>query len=188
MERWLEQGMHGAMDYLERNKDKRYDPTVLVPGAKTMIVALLTYDHSGRDYHRAVKSALYKLKELLTLRFGEDIFSSTHQHIFCDSAPLLERRWAVEAGLGWIGRNHQLIHPQLGSMVHPGEMLIQVRVDDDLHRPVLQDSCGDCRACLDACPPKALRNDPWDATKCIAYTTHYCVACQVCCPYNKLRV
>ena len=100
MDSWIAQGLHGEMDYLERNRDKRYDPAVLVPGAQAVVVCLLTYEHSGRDYHRRVKSMLYVLEAKLKEAFGEDIVSATHQHIFCDSAPMLERRWCVEAGLG----------------------------------------------------------------------------------------
>ena len=118
MDNWIAQGLHGEMDYLERNCDKRYDPALLVPGAQAVVVCLLSYEHSGRDYHRRVKSLLYTLEAQLKEIFGEDIVSSTHQHIFCDSAPILERRWCVEAGLGFIGKNHQFIHPTLGSMVH----------------------------------------------------------------------
>ena len=124
MDQWLAQGLHGNMDYLERNRNKRYDPSLLVPGAQTVVVCLLHFDKSGRDYHRTVKSLLYKLEARLKEEFGEDIVSQTHQHTFCDSAPMLERRWCVEAGLGFIGKNHQLIHPKLGSLVHPGEIVI----------------------------------------------------------------
>ena len=111
MDNWIAQGLQGEMDYLTRNCDKRYDPSLLVPGAQTVVVCLLTFEHSGRDYHRKVKSMLYTLEAKLKEAFGEDIVSSTHQHIFCDSAPMLERRWCVEAGLGFIGKNHRLIHP-----------------------------------------------------------------------------
>jgi epoxyqueuosine reductase len=118
MDEWLAQGLHGNMDYLERNRDKRYDPSILVPGAQAVVVCLLSFEHSGRDYHRTVKSLLYKLEARLKEEFGDELVSQTHQHIFCDSAPMLERRWCVEAGLGFIGKNHQLIYPTLGSMVH----------------------------------------------------------------------
>ena len=104
MDNWIAQGLHGEMDYLTRNCDKRYDPSLLVPGAQTVVVCLLTFEHSGRDYHRKVKSMLYTLEAKLKEAFGEDIVSSTNQHVFCDSAPMLERRWCVEAGLGFIGK------------------------------------------------------------------------------------
>ena len=191
MDRWLAQGLHGEMDYLERNRDKRYDPSVLVPGAQTVVVCLLSFEHSGRDYHRRVKSMLYMLEAKLKEHFGEDIVSATHQHIFCDSAPMLERRWAVEAGLGWIGKNHQLIHPTLGSMVHPGEIILNLPVNADItlrgYRRDTKGICADCRLCLDACPTGALRNSVWDARECIAYTTHHCLECQIVCPYNNCK-
>ena len=203
MDQWLAQGLHGNMDYLERNRDKRYDPSILVPGAQTVVVCLLHFDKSGRDYHRTVKSLLYKLEARLKELFGEDIVSQTHQHIFCDSAPMLERRWCVEAGLGFIGKNHQLIHPTLGSMVHPGEILINhpvltdttplpLRKDTEgipkalrVHNGFISNTCADCQLCLDACPTGALRNTVWDATQCIAYTTHHCLECQLACPFNR---
>lgn len=182
MDNWIAQGLHGGMDYLERNCDKRYDPSILVPGAQTVIVCLLSFEHSGRDYHRKVKSMLYTLEAKLKDTFGEDIVSHTHQHIFCDSAPMLERRWCVEAGLGFIGKNHQLIHPTLGSMVHPGEIVINIPVMTDTKE--IPQGCADCQLCLNACPTGALRNDVWDATQCIAYTTHHCLKCQFICPFN----
>ena len=187
MDQWIAQGLHGEMDYLTRNCDKRYDPSLLVPGAQTVVVCLLTFEHSGRDYHRKVKSMLYTLEAKLKEAFGEDIVSSTHQHIFCDSAPILERRWCVEAGLGFIGKNHQLIHPTLGSMVHPGEILINQPVPISNTQYPISQHCADCRLCLDACPTGALRNNVWDATQCIAYTTHHCLECQLVCPYNEVK-
>ena len=203
MDQWLAQGLHGNMDYLERNRDKRYDPSVLVPGAQTVVVCILHFDKSGRDYHRMVKSLLYQLEARLKEEFGENIVSQTHQHIFCDSAPMLERRWCVEAGLGFIGKNHQLIHPTLGSLVHPGEIVINLPVITEttpkghqrdtegipnhlrVHDGFINNTCADCQLCLEACPTGALRNEVWDATQCIAYTTHYCLECQLICPYNR---
>ena len=184
MDQWIAQGLHGNMDYLERNREKRYDPSVLVPGAQTVVVCLLHFDKSGRDYHRTVKSMLFRLEARLKEEFGEDIVSPTHQHIFCDSAPMLERRWCVEAGLGFIGKNHQLIHPTLGSMVHPGEIVINSPVSiANCQSPIAQ-LCAECQLCLDACPTGALKNEVWDATQCIAYTTHHCLECQNICPFN----
>ncbi len=184
MDNWIAQGLHGEMNYLERNRDKRYDPSLLVTGAQTIVVCLLHFDKSGRDYHRTVKSLFYKLEARLKEEFGDDIVSSTHQHIFCDSAPILERRWCVEAGLGFIGKNHQLIHPTLGSLVHPGEIIINKVVPiSNCQSPIAQ-LCADCSLCLDACPTGALRNNVWDTTQCIAYTTHHCLECQLICPFN----
>ena len=187
MDNWIAQGLHGEMDYLTRNCDKRYNPSLLVPGAQTVVVCLLTFEHSGRDYHRKVKSMLYLLEAKLKEAFGEDIVSSTNQHVFCDSAPMLERRWCVEAGLGFIGKNHQLIHPTLGSLVHPGEILINAPVPIANCQSPITHLCADCRLCLDACPTGALRNNVWDATQCIAYTTHHCLECQLICPYNEAK-
>lgn len=185
MDEWVARGLHGDMTYLERNCAKRYDPSLLVPEGQTMLVCLLTYEHSGRDYHRRVKSLLYMLEAKLKEAFGEDIVSNTHQHIFCDSAPVLERRWCVEAGLGFIGKNHQFIHPTLGSMVHPGEIVLNIVVEGE-DRPIVADqSCLNCNRCIEACPTSALSNDLWDATQCIAYTTHHCLQCQIYCPYNN---
>lgn len=183
MDNWVEHGLHGNMEYLERNREKRYDPSELVEGGKTVVVCLLTYAKSGHDYHRAVKSKLYQLEALLRERFGDEIVSDS-QHIFCDSAPFLERRWSVLAGLGQIGRNHQLIHPRLGSMVHPGELVLQVEVEA-MPKPIPKDICADCHRCEEACPTGALRNSVWDARLCIAYKTHHCLVCQEACPYNN---
>ena len=187
MDQWIAQGLHGNMDYLERNRDKRYDPSILVPGAQTVVVCLLHFDKSGRDYHRTVKSLLFRLEARLKEEFGEDIVSPTHQHIFCDSAPMLERRWCVEAGLGFIGKNHQLIHPTLGSMVHPGEIVINSPVPITNTQSPIAQLCADCQLCLEACPTGALRNEVWDATQCVAYTTHHCLECQLVCPYNEAK-
>ena len=191
MDEWVAQGMHGQMDYLSRNCEKRYDPSLLVPGAQSVVVCLLTYEHSGRDYHRRVKSLLYQLEAKLRECFGDDIVSHTHQHIFCDSAPFLERAWCVEAGLGFIGRNRQFIHPDLGSMVHPGEIVLNVPVLpittpllSRYHSIDVPDACADCQLCLEACPTGALRNPVWDATQCVAYTTYHCLECQLACPIN----
>lgn len=196
MDHWIAQGLHGEMDYLARNCDKRYNPSTLVPSAQTVVVCLLRFENSGRDYHRRVKSLLYTLEAKLKEHFGEDIVSATHQHIFCDSAPILERRWCVEAGLGFIGKNHQLIHPTLGSLVHPGEILINLPVvadtttggyREDIERipKNLATYCSNCNLCMEACPTGALRNPVWDARLCVAYTTHHCLDCQTICPFNN---
>ena len=202
MDKWIAQGLHGNMDYLERNCDKRYDPAKLVIGAQTVLVCLLTFEKSGRDYHRRVKSMLYQLEAKLKEHFGESIVSQEHQHIFCDSAPMLERRWCVEAGLGFIGKNHQFIHPTLGSMVHPGEIILNIPITPDttplppktdaeqipyqlgVHNGFIGTPCADCLLCVEACPTGALLNTVWDATQCTAYTTHHCLECQLACPIN----
>lgn len=178
MEQWITEGKHGNMTYLERNRDLRYDIRLLVPGAQTVIVGLLTFEHCGHDYHRAVKSKLYELEAALHPQVAET------QHIFCDSAPVLERRWAVEAGLGFIGRNHQLIHPTLGSLVHPGELVINEPIELNPLNLLNPLSCAACTLCVAACPNHALDGE-WDARQCQAYVTHKCLACQLACPYNK---
>ncbi len=179
MDDWVQKGLHGNMSYLERNCNLRYNPCELVPGAHTVIVCVLTYDHSGHDYHRAVKSKLYELEAALGTRPTEG------QNKFCDSAPFLERRWAVEAGLGFLGKNHQLIHPILGSYVHIGELVLTEIVDA---RPTLvPNRCAECRLCIDSCPGHALGQTEWDARRCVAYTTHHCLVCQQVCPMNKVN-
>lgn len=183
MQQWVENGMHGEMDYFERNQALRCDPTLLVPGAKTVMVCLLSYKKCGRDYHRKMKSMLYELEKLLQEKLGDDIVNVDKQHIFCDSAPFLERSWAVHAGLGFIGKNHQLIHPTLGSMVHIGELVLSIEVD--YSRPIIPSQCGECSLCIAHCPNQALGQTQWDARKCIAYVTHKCVVCQQVCPCNR---
>ena len=191
MDEWVARGLHGNMSYFERNQAKRYDIRELVPGSKTVVVTLLTYEHSGRDYHRTLKSKLYELQQKIlegwqTLyETSSEVVSSTHQHIFCDSAPVLERRMAVAAGLGFIGKNHQLIHPCLGSRVHIGELVLQVEVDNIPMMNRRMPECGLCRRCIDACPGQALGKTEWDARRCIAYVTHKCEICQQVCPYNE---
>ena len=182
MDQWINHGLHGNMSYLERNRNLRYDPGQLVPNAQTVIVCLLTYEHSGHDYHRALKSKLYELEALL-IEQGYCTASDT-QNKFCDSAPFLERRWAVEAGLGWIGRNHQLIHPTLGSYVHIGELVITEPVEAPSGEQA-QSLCGTCTRCIEACPGQALGQNEWDARKCKAYITHKCTICQQVCPFNE---
>lgn len=179
MDRWVDAGLNGNMDYLARNRELRYDPTQLVPGAQTIVVCVLSYEHSGKDYHRTIKSKLFELEALL---------GSAHtkgQNKFCDSAPFLERRWAEKAGLGIIGKNHQLIHPTLGSYVHLGELVITEPMD---HYPIVTphlSPCLNCNLCVEACPGKALGQDQWNARKCVAYVTHKCTICQQVCPLNK---
>lgn len=259
MEQWVAQGLHGNMSYLERNREKRYDPRELVPGATAVLVCVLRYDKCRRDYHRTIKSMLYELDARLqnspttsaapsalsapsatapsapsapsspsatapstpsaslissdnasSLPSPAQALSPLSQHLFCDSAPFLERRWAVKAGLGFIGRNHQFFHHTLGSMVHLGEIVIDRSIKDIEDRNprfsrktrnssssrITLDSpsrfadtpCADCHLCEEACPTGALRNPVWDATRCIAYTTHRCLVCQQACPLNKLRI
>ena len=200
MEQWVAQGLHGNMSYLERNREKRYDPRELVPGATAVVVCVLRYDKCRRDYHRTIKSMLYQLDARLQNPSAEFFSSSSlsfsPQHLFCDSAPFLERRWAVRAGLGFIGRNHRFFHHTLGSMVHLGEIVIDRAIETiettEVIAPIktiesrfAATPCADCHLCEEACPTGALRNPVWDATRCIAYTTHRCLICQQACPLNR---
>ena len=207
MEQWVAQGLHGNMSYLERNREKRYDPRELVPGATAVVVCVLRYDKCRRDYHRTIKSMLYQLDALLQSNPSDSssspdtsaspqTISSLPQHLFCDSAPFLERRWAVKAGLGFIGRNHQFFHHTLGSMVHLGEIVIDRAIEtietteaiapiETIESRFAATPCADCHLCEEACPTGALRNPVWDATRCIAYTTHRCLICQQACPLNR---
>ena len=215
MDRWVAQGLHGNMSYLERNREKRYDPRELVPGATAVVVCVLRYDKCRRDYHRTIKSMLYQLDALLQSNPSESssspdtsaspqTISSLPQHLFCDSAPFLERRWAVRAGLGFIGRNHQFFHHTIGSMVHLGEIVIDRAIEtietietieaietmapiETIESRFAATPCADCHLCEEACPTGALRNPVWDATRCIAYTTHRCLICQQACPLNEHR-
>ena len=202
MEQWVAQGLHGNMSYLERNREKRYDPRELVPGATAVVVCVLRYDKCRRDYHRTIKSMLYQLDARLQNPSAEFFSSSSlsfsPQHLFCDSAPFLERRWAVRAGLGFIGRNHQFFHHTLGSMVHLGEIVIDRAIETiettEVIAPIktiesrfAATPCADCHLCEEACPTGALRNPVWDATRCIANTTHTCLICQQACPLNEHR-
>ncbi|MCQ2342898.1 MAG: DUF1730 domain-containing protein [Paludibacteraceae bacterium] len=186
MDQWVAQGWHGNMAYLERNRERRYNPQTLVDGAQTVIVCLLTYEHSGHDYHRTIKSKLYELEALLLSR--QLITPTAQQNKFCDSAPFLERRWAQKAGLGTIGKNHQLIHPTLGSRVHIGELVLTEQTDwterQTQETEQVPSPCDNCQRCIDACPGHALGQPQWDARKCIAYTTHKCTVCQDVCPIN----
>ena len=209
MEQWVAQGLHGNMLYFERNREKRYDPRELVPGATAVVVCVLRYDKCHRDYHRTIKSMLYQLDALLQTNpsdsssspdtsVSSQTVSSLPQHLFCDSAPFLERRWAVRAGLGFIGRNHQFFHHTLGSMVHLGEIVIDRAIETietieaiapikTIESRFAATPCADCHLCEEACPTGALRNPVWDATRCIAYTTHRCLICQQACPLNEHR-
>ena len=142
MEKWILQseGRYSKLHYLAKNCDKRYDPRELVPGTQTVLVGVLTFEHSGRDYHRTLKSKLYALEAALKKEYGEEIVNPDYQHIFCDSAPVLERRWAQKAGLGFIGKNHAFIHPTLGSLIHLGEIFLAVSLtaERSYSRAVLQ--------------------------------------------------
>ena len=213
LEEWLRQGHHGSMTYMERNFDKRLDPTKLVPGAKSVVSLLYNYfpkesqsDASapkiskyayGKDYHIVIKDKLYELMHLLQEEIGE-----IHGRVFVDSAPVLDKAWAAKAGLGWIGKHTNLISKQAGSFYFIAELIIDLPLVQDA--PVT-DHCGSCTACIDACPTQAIVA-PYqvDGSKCISYFTielketipqelkgqfeNWAFGCDVCqdvCPWNR---
>lgn len=218
LQRWLHAGSHGSMHYLAENFEKRVNPKALVPEAETVLVCLLNYyiqeqqvadapriAKSGLaeiDYHIVMKTKLLELAEKIMLENGKDSFSNTYQYLFCDSAPILERRWAQLAGLGWIGKNKQLIHPHMGSFVHIGILLLNTPLNE-YSRAYEEDGCKDCNLCVTHCPTGALRMDMFDARRCVSYLTierkepledkykhllknnlYGCDVCATVCPYN----
>jgi len=217
LQSWLKAGYHGNMKYLERNFDKRVNPTLLVPGCQSIIAVLMNYyppekqpsdapriakyAYSKTDYHKVIKTKLNELENAIGEKFGKDCFNNEVQHIFVDSAPVLERRWAEKAGLGWIGKNKQLIHPGLGSYVFIGILMMNAETEYD---SPIKNRCGNCRKCIDSCPTQALSEERLDANRCISYlnieckTTipeefqtklcNYAVGCDICadvCPWNR---
>lgn len=213
LEQWLQEGRHGKMSYMENHFDKRLDPTVLVPGAKSVVSLLLNYHTEekqsdpeapkistyayGQDYHTVIKEKLTQLMLHLREEIGE-----IDGRVFVDSAPVMDKAWASKAGLGWVGKNTNLISKQVGSFFFIAELIIDLELEYDL--PVA-DHCGSCTACLDACPTEAL-TAPYqiDGSKCISYATielkeaipdtfrdkmegwaFGCDICQTVCPWNR---
>ena len=213
-QKWLDAGMHGEMGYMERNMDKRLDPRLLVENAQSILIVLLNYfpektqqDEDapvlskyayGTDYHFVMKA---KLKELLA--FISDEIAPCNGRPFVDSAPVLERAWARRAGLGWVGKNSNLISVHHGSFFFIGELIIDIELPYDEPK-VVSDHCGNCTRCIDACPTNAITgNRTIDARKCISYQTielrgdldenlkgqfenrvFGCDICQDVCPWN----
>ena len=168
---WLQRGGHADMHYLENYLDKRLDPRLLMPGVKSIVSVALSYAPSqhipdgeyqiaayayGQDYHDIMKQ---KLRQLATYIVESEEWKDESGErkeglrVFCDSAPVLERYWAVRAGIGWIGRNHQLIIPHAGSMFFLGELFLDMELAYDQPQP---NHCGTCHRCIDACPTHAL--------------------------------
>ena len=212
LENWLNRNMHGEMRYMENNFDKRLDPTKLVEGSKSVISLLLNYfPHEfqredsykiskyayGTDYHFVIKD---KLKQLL--QFMQDEIGEIDGRAFVDSAPVLDKAWAAKSGLGWIGKNSNLLTKQAGSFYFIAELIVDLELEYD--SPVT-DHCGSCTACIDACPTQAIV-EPYkvDGSKCISYFTielkealpnsvkgqfedwmFGCDICQDVCPWNK---
>lgn len=213
LEQWLKQNMHGKMDYMQNHFDKRLDPRLLVDGAKTVVSLLYNYytpikqtDESapkiskyayGEDYHHVVKHKLQDLLSWLNNKVGQ-----VSGRVFVDSAPVLERAWAAKSGLGWIGKNGNLINKQSGSFYFLCELIIDLELEPD---HAVTNHCGTCTACIDACPTNAiLPNSVVDGSKCISYFTielkeaipanmkgkfnNWMFGCDICqdvCPWNR---
>lgn len=214
LEAWLHKGMHGSMHYMEDHFELRIDPTKLVPGARSVITLLLNYFPGqsqqqetpkiakyayGRDYHEVIREKLNQLITYMKVEIGD-----IHGRGFVDSAPVLERSWAQLTGLGWIGRNGNLINKQHGSFFFIATLIVDLDLQYD--DPYAKDYCGTCRKCIDACPTDAiLDNKVVDGSKCISYFTielksqlipdemkgkfddwiFGCDTCQDVCPWNR---
>lgn len=212
LEKWLNENRHGQMQYMENHFDKRLDPTLLVDGAKSVISLLLNYYPSetqrqdtykiskyayGEDYHFVIKSKLKELLHSINENIGE-----VGGRAFVDSAPVMDKAWAAKSGLGWIGKNSNLLTKQVGSFFFIAELIVDIELEYDT--PVT-DHCGSCTACIDACPTQAIIQ-PYvvDGSKCISYFTielkdnipqemkgsfdEWAFGCDVCqdvCPWNR---
>ena len=175
--RYLAEGRHGEMAYLARNVEKRFDPALLVPGAESVLCFLAPYGQAGggvagfaqgEDYHKIVKDKLFAVIGDLRAQFP-----AFEGRPFVDSAPVLERYWAVEAGLGFIGQNNFFISPEFGLRTIIGVIVCNIPADRfPPHAPLAATDCGACGACLRSCPSGALRAPfDLDARKCISYLT-----------------
>ncbi|MEO6819423.1 MAG: tRNA epoxyqueuosine(34) reductase QueG [Ginsengibacter sp.] len=214
LEKWLQKGYNGTMGYMENHFDLRIDPTKLVPGAKSVITLLLNYFPGeqqnelapqiskyayGNDYHDVIKSKLKVLLQLLKENIGEVAGRG-----FTDSAPVLERSWAEKSGLGWVGKNGNLITKQTGSFFFIATLITDLELEPD--NPFIKDYCGTCTKCIEACPTEAILPDKViDGSKCISYFTielkdllipekmkgtfenklFGCDICQDVCPWNR---
>ncbi len=212
LEAWLSAGMHGTMAYMERHFDLRIDPRKLVPGAKSVVTLLLNYfpkEHQaaaplvakyawGEDYHEVIRDKLNTLLRAVRTQVG-----AVDGRGFVDSAPVLERAWAVRSGLGWVGKNGNLLTKEAGSFFFIATLITDLPLVPDL--PFATDHCGTCTRCLDACPTGAIvAPQVVDARKCISYLTielkdempaEYahrtdgwafgCDVCQDVCPWNR---
>lgn len=213
LEIWLNKGYHGEMQYMENHFDKRLNPTLLVDGAKSVISLSYNYFPKvkideinnfkiskyayGEDYHEVIKDILKNMVAELQEEIGEFGF-----RVFVDSAPVLEKAWARKSGLGWVGKNANLITKKHGSFYFLAEIICDLELDYDL---AVTDHCGSCRACIDACPTQAIVSDRIvDGSKCISYATielkneipdyfngkmddwmFGCDVCQDVCPWNR---
>ncbi|MDQ7960354.1 tRNA epoxyqueuosine(34) reductase QueG [Flavobacterium lindanitolerans] len=212
LEAWLKNNAHGQMGYMENHFDKRLNPTLLVDDSKSVISLLLNYYPEqtqiadsykiskyayGQDYHFVIKE---KLKELL-FSIQENI-GEVSGRAFVDSAPVLDKAWAAKSGLGWIGKNSNLLSKQVGSFFFIAELIVDLELEYD---NAVTDHCGSCTKCIDACPTGAIIA-PYvvDGSKCISYFTielkdnipqemkgkfddwaFGCDVCQDVCPWNR---
>jgi epoxyqueuosine reductase len=213
LEAWLKRSYQGKMSYQENHFDKRLDPALLVPGAKSVVSLIYNYFPKedlakegqfkiakyayGEDYHFVVKDKLKLFMERLQQQVGE-----VNGRAFVDSAPVMERAWAKKSGLGWIGKNSLLLNKQMGSFFFLAELILDLELEYD--GPV-KDYCGTCTACIDACPTDAIA-EPYvvDGSKCISYFTielkeeipndvkgkfeNWIFGCDICqdvCPWNS---
>jgi len=213
LETWLHQNSHGKMQYMENHFDKRLNPTLLVEGAKSIVS--LTYNYYtdqtqqdinapkiskyayGVDYHYVIRNKLNELLEFIKREIGD-----INGRAFVDSGPILEKAWAKKSGLGWIGKNSNLLTQRVGSFYFISELIIDLDLEVD---HVVTDHCGSCTACIDACPTEAI-TEPYkvDGSKCISYFTielkdnipselkgkfndwmFGCDICQDVCPWNR---
>lgn len=221
LRKWLSDGMNAGMDYMDNYLDMRLDPRLIMPGLKTIISVALNYAPAqtmpkdqpqmasyalGQDYHTVMRDKLLLLAARIMpeeVRFnGKKPIPSPHYRVFVDSGPVLERYWAVKAGLGWMGKNHQLIIPHGGSMFFLGELFLDIELPPDDPMP---NHCGICRRCIDACPTHALlESGEFNADRCLSYQTienkgelseeaqsamgncfYGCDRCQQACPWNR---
>ena len=216
LENWLQNHYHGQMQYMENYFDKRLDPTLLVEGSKSVISLSYNYFPEenisgsdtfkiskyayGQDYHEIIKAILEEMVAELKEEIGD-----FHCRVFTDSAPVLERSWARKSGIGWVGKNANLITKQSGSFYFLAEIICDLELSED--EPTT-DHCGTCRKCIDACPTEAIVSDKIiDGSKCISYATielkneipesfknkmedwmFGCDICQDVCPWNRFSV
>lgn len=212
LEEWLKRNYQGQMSYLEKHFDKRLDPTLLVPGAKSVISLVYNYYPKeelnselkiaryayGEDYHEVIKDKLRDFMQLIQDEVGE-----VNGRVFVDSAPVMERAWAQRSGLGWIGKNSLLLNRSMGSFFFLAEIILDLELEYD---GPMKDYCGSCTACMDACPTDAIP-EPYvvDGSKCISYFTielkgamdqkqdpssfnNWIFGCDICqdvCPWNR---
>lgn len=214
LEAWLSKGMHGSMQYMENHFDLRIDPALLVPGAKSVVTLLMNYYPAqlqgndkpgiakyayGKDYHDVIREKLNHLLRLMKEKIG-DIAGRG----FVDSAPVLERSWAQKSGLGWIGKNGNIINKKSGSFFFIATLIVDIELDYD--NPYTKDFCGSCTRCIDHCPTQAILPDKIiNGSRCISYFTielkdalipesmkgkfdnwmFGCDTCQDVCPWNR---